>query len=309
MYLSLKQIGFVCVIFLALSHARANSISITTSGDTAIYGQSPNDNAGGNDSFGVGANTNVDRSRGLLKFDLSQIPANASIQSVTLTLTVVKVPNAAPSAGFDLHRMLVGWTEGTGVGGGEGGRIAIAGEVTWNHRVHPSTNWSAVGAAAPVDFVSTVSGSLPIQPMPLGTYTFVSTPQMVADVKQWLTTPATNFGWLLATQSESTARTLRFFASREDTTVANRPVLTIQYVIPTTPPIKSIQRVGSTIQITFTALGGQPYTVEYRDSPITGAWTTLTNVPPQGSTGDVVVTDPNPPLGSDRSYRITTTFN
>ncbi len=308
MYLLLKRLSFVSVIVLTLSHTRADSISLTTSADTAIYGQSPNDNAGGNPSFGVGANNSLDRSHGLLKFDLSQVPANASIQSVTLKLTVVKVPNAAPNSGFDLHRMLVGWTEGTGTGGGEGGRIALTGEVTWNHRIHPATNWSVVGAAAPVDFVSTVSGSLPIQALPLGTYTIASTPQMIADVKQWLTTPATNFGWLLMTQSESTARSLRFFASREDTTVANHPVLTIQYVIPTTPPIKSIKRVGTTIQITFTALGGQPYTVEYRDSPNTGAWTTLVNVP-AGSAGDVTVTDPNPPLGAGRFYRVTTVFN
>lgn len=310
MFSFLKRFSFVLVIAITASRAGADTINLTTSADTAIYGQSPDDNAGGNDRFGVGANTSLDRSHGLMKFNLSGIPANASIQSVTLTLTVIKVPNTPANSTFDLQRMLVTWTEGTGTGGGEGGRIALAGEVTWNHRVHPSTNWSAPGnipgGASPIDFTSTVSGSTFVQA--LGSYTFLSTPQMVADVKQWLTTPATNFGWTLRSESETTSRSLRFFASRENTTVANRPVLTVQYVIPVTPTIKTIARVGSTIQVTFNALAGQPYTVEYRNSVNTSAWTTLANVSPQATTTDVTVTDPSPPLGSQRFYRVTTTF-
>src|SRR6266700_6595035 len=46
------------------------------------------------------------RDRGLLKFQaVSQIPANATITAVTLTLTLIKAP-AGPNSNFNLHRML-----------------------------------------------------------------------------------------------------------------------------------------------------------------------------------------------------------
>ncbi len=81
----------------------------------------------------------------------------------------------------------------------------------------------------------------------------------------------------------------------------------MQYVIPVTPVIKSIQKVGSTIQFRFDALAGQPYTAEFRDSLTAGTWMTLANIAPSASATEVVVTDPAPPA-SQRYYRITTTF-
>jgi hypothetical protein len=244
----------------------------------------------------------VPGSRGLIRFDLAaqQIPSSAIIRSVTLTLTVVHVPGGSPAdSTFDLHRVLVNWGEGAATGTG---RMAMAGEATWNHRLHPSTSWSALGAAAPGDFLSTVSGAKFIQG--LGSYTFSSTSNMVADVQQWLTNPATNFGWIVISESEATLRTVRRFGSRESTSPAT---LAVQYVIPVTPTIQWIIRNGSTIQFSFQALAGQPYTAEYRDSLTAGTWLTLSNISPQPSTTNVTVTDPAPPAGG-RFYRITTTF-
>jgi hypothetical protein len=160
------------------------------------------------------------------------------------------------------------------------------------------------GAAAPGDFSSTVSAATFVQGS--GSYTFSSTPELVADVRQWLTNPASNFGWIVVTESEAAAGTHRNFASSEST-ANNKPTLVVQYVIPVTPTIKSIQKVGSTIQFVFAALAGQPYTAEYRDSLVTDTWHFLTNISPQPSNTDVPVTDPAPPQ-TQRFYRVTTTF-
>ena len=48
------------------------------------------------------------------------------------------------------------------------------------------------------------------------------------DVQAWLDDDSTNFGWLLR-GDESTIFTARQFASRENLTVANRPLLTIDF--------------------------------------------------------------------------------
>jgi hypothetical protein len=299
MFRSLQRFSLLLLASAVASNTFGDSVTLNPSGDTTIDEATPDDNFGGSTDFSSGTNGFLTRSRGLIRFNLAgQIPSNVSIQSVTLTLIVVHVPASSPAdSTFDLHPLLVDWGEGTG-----SGTPAVAGDATWNHRFHPSTSWSAAGGAAPGDFSSTVSGSQFIQG--LGSYTFGSTSNMVSDVRQWLANPSTNFGWILITESESTSRTVRRFGSRESTSPAT---LVVQYVIPVTPTIKSIQRVNGTIQFTFAALAGQPYTAEYRDSLTTGTWSTLTNISPQSSNTDVVVTD-SAPQNFQRFYRVTTTF-
>lgn len=51
---------------------------------------------------------------------------------------------------------------------------------------------------------------------------------MTADVQAWVNTPATNFGWVIKTD-EAGSRTAKRFASRNNATAAERPVLTIDY--------------------------------------------------------------------------------
>ena len=51
------------------------------------------------------------------------------------------------------------------------------------------------------------------------------------DVQGWLDNPSSNFGWLLQ-GNESTSPTTKRFDTKENGTVANRPMLTVNY----TPP-------------------------------------------------------------------------
>ena len=301
-----KRLFLLLLSVLGTTIVLADSVTLTSTGDTAIAEKWPNNNAGGNPEFVAGSNLGGQHSRGLVKFNVAgQIPSNATIQSVTLTMTVVQQPISPADSTFDLHRVLVDWGEGTGTSPADAGRPAVTGEATWNHRLYPSAAWSSAGAAAPVDFSNTVSASKFIQG--LAAYTFTSTPQLVADVQQWLTNPSSNLGWILISEAEATDGTHKAFASRESS-ANNKPTLVVQYVVPVAPTIKSIQRVGSTIQFVFTALAGQPYTAEYRDSLISGGWATLTTISPQPSTTDVTVTDPSPPADK-RFYRVTTTFS
>jgi hypothetical protein len=52
--------------------------------------------------------------------------------------------------------------------------------------------------------------------------------KMAADVTEWLNQPDSNFGWILI-GDESTMPTAKRFASRENPTESDRPVLTITY--------------------------------------------------------------------------------
>src|SRR5437762_2983885 len=120
---------------LAISGAWADTISLTPIADTSLFEYSPNNNLGGLTSVPAGTIRVLKRSRALFKFDLTQIPTNATITSADLTVQVVMVPPAVATTAstFDLHRVLRDWGEGTSAGIPRGAP-AKTNEATWNNR-------------------------------------------------------------------------------------------------------------------------------------------------------------------------------
>lgn len=208
-----------------LSPLRAATVTINASEDTTLWQTDPNNNLGSHTDFVAGTTRNLQRSRGLFRFNVaSAVPAGATINTVTLTLTVVKQSSfGAVASTFELHRVLQDWGEGNNVN--RRGTVADAGEATWNNRFAPASPWSIAGAASPLDFAATVSGTRAIAGP--GAYAFASAPNLVADVQNWLNNPSANFGWLVMSQSEGTGRTARRFASSE--AASGRPALFIDF--------------------------------------------------------------------------------
>ena len=119
--------------------------------------------------------------RAVMRFDLSgQIPAGATVNSVTLTMTVTKVPPGAVNSTFEVRKLLSDWDEGA---------------VTWNSRLL-DVLWESPGAEGPSDSSPNVSSTVPVGGQAAG-YTFPSTTALVADVQDWVNNPGNNFGWLL----------------------------------------------------------------------------------------------------------------
>ena len=183
----MRKLPVLVLASLAAGGAFGSSIALMSTGDTDISESPADNNNGGSTTFTSGANGRVERSRGLIRFDLTdQIPGNASIQAVSLTLVCTQVPGMGPAdSTFDLHRLLVDWGEGTGFNpDNDFGRPALSGEATWNNRFHPSSPWSVPGAAAPGDFSSAVSSSVFVQGV--GAYAFPTSAAMVAAVQAWV---------------------------------------------------------------------------------------------------------------------------
>ena len=165
--------------------------------------------------------------RALLKFDVTAaIPSAATITSVTLTMNMSK--SNAGSQSISLQKVTADWGEGTSnANANEGsGAPSSTNDATWVHRFFPSTNWTKAGG----DFASTVTASTQVNAV--GSYSWGSTSQMVADVQGWLANPSSNFGWILI-GNESTNTTTKRFDSRENSTAANRPKLTVTYTVAT----------------------------------------------------------------------------
>jgi hypothetical protein len=79
------------------------------------------------------------------------------------------------------------------------------------------------------------------------------------------------------------------------------------WTIQSQPPLQitSFEKAGSTFTLHFTAQAGQTYTVQSKVHLEDLNWTKVQDVPAQGSTGDVPVTD-NSAGGTTKFYRIVT---
>jgi hypothetical protein len=225
---SIPRVGFATILGLAL-HATAatgpRTISLTPVADTSIYSAFPTFNFGGGPTFTAGGRPKGGSSRGLLLFDVADsIPAGATIETVSLRVTVVGTPpSGSVNSVFDLNRLTKSWGEGTGAD--RGGSAAKANQATW---VNPEGTGGSPWATPGGDFSSPASDSTPIASD--GNYTFASNPRMVADVQSWLDDRADNFGWIMRSESESIARTIRRFGSRANS--SSPPLLTVHYTVP-----------------------------------------------------------------------------
>lgn len=218
-------------LFLFATHAAADQVTIIASKDNSIFQNSPTNSAGAAGGIFVGANGNTSPRRGLVAFDIaSNIPAGATIDSATVTLYLGQAPSTTLRS-IELHRLNVNWGEGTAgtgsaIGGSGNGFSPAAGGATWNEGM-PGIPWTAGG-----DFVATASASVSVGNTIDVPSVWASTPSLVSDVQNWLTNPASNFGWELVNAGESTSQTVKAFYSREATQVGFRPSLTIAYTVP-----------------------------------------------------------------------------
>src|SRR5947209_3116389 len=89
------KFGYVVLSIAALSCARvpADTVTLTPIADTSLFEEVPNNNLGGLTHIPAGTTVLSKHSRALFKFDLTQIPANATITSAVARVQVVKVPS------------------------------------------------------------------------------------------------------------------------------------------------------------------------------------------------------------------------
>ena len=195
-------------------------------------------NGAGSHFFVGKTNTGAIR-RAVLAFDVSGVvSAEVTVDSVRLTLNMSRT--VAGASTVSLHRILADWGEGTSDAvANEGlGIAATSGDATWLHRNFDQTLWQNAGG----DFENVPSATTSIdQP---GSYTWTSTPEMIADVRRWIDNPEQNFGWLLRGDEES-PRTTKRFDSRENANPSVVPRLHVFYSVPPTP-VLATSEIGPT---------------------------------------------------------------
>jgi hypothetical protein len=219
-----------CAAALLLTpFAPADQVIIEPAKDNTLYEDSNGalSNGAGEYFFAgkTGANAGFRLHRGLIAFDIAaNVPAGATIDSVTLTLHLA---TGAPGSGDQpaaLHRGLADWGEGASNAGSPGGFGAPASpdDATWLHTFFDSSFWASAGG----DFDPSASATTLIGTRRIF-YTWES-PEMAADVQSWLDSPSGNFGWTLL-GNEAEDLTARRYESRENSDASLRPTLTIDF--------------------------------------------------------------------------------
>lgn len=223
-----RQIVF-CFCILTTQLARGVTVNLSPSQDATLYedplGQIAN--GAGSELFAGRVNTTSAGKlrRALVQFNLSGIPSGSTVTSASLVMTSTLQGN--PPTFTSLHRVLASWGEGASQAPANegGGTAAAANDATWTSRFFGTAlNWINAGG----DFASAATTTATV--LALGQVNW-SGGTMVSDVQAWVTNPTSNFGWLLR-GDESVLNTTMRYDSRQNATVAVRPVLTVIY----TPP-------------------------------------------------------------------------
>jgi hypothetical protein len=163
--------------------------------------------------------------RSLVAFDLSTLPAGANIDKVAISFTLGRSGSNVPTV--YAHALSQTWTEGTtdeGSGCYYGnwcnGLGTTAGtDVTWNSTSNGGTAWTTAGGS----FASTASGDSGGN----GNSSVISGTGMVADVKAWIKSPSSNFGWILKVDETAVTKNggeqVRYYSKEASTTKSGRP--------------------------------------------------------------------------------------
>jgi len=221
-------IGLLCLAAGGTSTARAETLLLPAAADATLYevavGDMETANSRGEHLF-AGRIATSERRRALLRFDLSAVPAGATITSAQLSLSLTRDPPNGTPITMRLVPVTAAWSEGPTDAGSPGGNgvLASAGDPTWTQRAFPATPWLAPGG----DFVDVASASTQVNTV--ARYQWGPGAGMTAQIQAWLDQPAINRGWLLIADEAAGNTTARRFASRESATPADRPELRIEY--------------------------------------------------------------------------------
>jgi hypothetical protein len=230
--LSREVLAVACVWCGVGAAAAAQTVTVDfgTSHHNTLYEDASGQTSGGASSWiFAGLTQQPTLRRGLLAFDVTSIPAGATITSVTLTLHMSRT--SAGSEPVSVHRVLSDWGSGASTPPEPGGFGAAAevGDATWlNTFYQPGGGgqlWSTPGGDfAPDPLATKVVGGV-------GFYLW-SSPALTADVQRWVDQgPASNFGWMLL-GNEEVLQSVKRFDSALAADPSVRPRLTVTYSVP-----------------------------------------------------------------------------
>lgn len=244
--------ALLCLSAISQSSLAQTTINIGATRGNTLFQSDLGDLSGATAEWIFAGLTQAAQSRrGLLQFDMPiTIPAGATITNVTLRMRMSR--SIVGSEPVTIHRVTNSWTNGTSDLNANGGSGAPStdNDVTWMHRSFRPPNletgqlqgvlWNTPGG----DFDSTALATRNVSGVAFYTW---SSAALTADVQRWLNNPSQNFGWLIF-GDETAGTSAKRFDGPGNSNAANRPSLSITYVIPT-PGAAAIVGLGGLIAL------------------------------------------------------------
>ena len=192
----------------------------TTSMDTYMASNTANSNYGTNSQVIVGENSaSTTIYRTIIKFDLSSINQNATIDSVTLTLHV-SADYSDNTRDYCIYRIKRNWVED---------------QATWNI-YSTGNNWQTAGAGGGNDYDTTELGCTSVSST-ISTGTAVDFSLTASEIKKLIDGTYTDYGFLIMVDDGVTAENdAHGFYSSSGSTSNLRPKLVIEWTPPTPTP-------------------------------------------------------------------------
>jgi hypothetical protein len=206
----------------------ADTVSLSPQKDNTLYEDVAGQTSNGQGVFFFAGKTNVPSlRRGLIAFDLSSIPTNATITDATLTLFLSQTHGG--DTAVSLSKVSRDWGEGASDAGDPGGFgvQAETNDATWLHTFYDTSFWTTPGG----DFSPTLSATTTVSTVDT-TYTW-SGSGLRADVAAWVSNPASNFGWVILGNEVDAGSAERFNTGENS---SNPPQLTVTYQVPGITP-------------------------------------------------------------------------
>ena len=205
-----------------------SDITLYATADNWLRASQATTNYGGATTLSINPN-GTNSQFALLRWDLSSIPANATINSASLTLYVTDISSNT----YYLYDLLRTWVEGIGTTDNTPSTTSS----NWNTYNGVNT-WGTGGAQNTTSDRNNTNlwGAGTTTFNALGDATVALNASGLTVVRGWYNTPTSNYG--LTIQNPATASNYLIIASREAATEAQRPRLNLNYcVIPTGPTI------------------------------------------------------------------------
>lgn len=209
------------ILLLMQGEAKCQTVNLTAIEDTWLRQSYPTRNYGGSTTIQVSPNSDF-RQNSLFRWDLSGIPADATVMSASLTFFVTD----GSAYDFSLFNLKRSWVEGTS------NDDASSTSSNWN-TYNGTDSWASGGA------MNTASDRFDTDLWDATAATFSSTGSVtiplntsgIAVIQNWIDIPSGNYG--LTVQYTGTGTTADYWklSSSEATTEANRPKLTITYTL------------------------------------------------------------------------------
>ena len=228
-----KTLTVLLLFATVCSVTLADPVPFPASKDNTLYQSTTGSLSNGQGIFFFAGRTNETSNflrRGLVAFNLSSIPSNATVTAASLNLFLVKMGPVAPG-NMTVNKALRDWGEGNSNAGSPGGHGAPAqtNDATWLHNFFNTSFWTTPGG----DFSAAPSATAFVEEE--GRYHVWNGAGLIADVQAWVSNPASNFGWAIIGNEVDPGSAAKFGTSEHGTSPPRLDV-TFQTTPPTPTP-------------------------------------------------------------------------